>query len=140
MSAIPEADAAARVGAYLSRYAEGRYLTEAFWTMVGGKAIAGRDVLRRMFDELDADPARLRERDVKLQQDATSQVDSVEYWAEHLHHIRRELEDAEAIYERVRRAHHVDRYDPDDVTQDREDDRSREERQDERAAREAVRP
>lgn len=74
-----------------------------------------------------------------LKQQRTAQLEDVEWWAEHLHHLQRELADATAIYERVK-ARHLAEYDPDAVAQDREDDRLREQRHDEHANRQAVRP
>lgn len=75
---------------------------------------------------------------VVLQQQRMAKLDDVDWWAGHVHHLKREYEDAAAIYERVKAAHVAD-YDPDAKAQDREDDRAREAAQDEAAREEARR-
>lgn len=140
MSALAESRAAERLASAIGVHLQPKWLTNAALTDICKKIVAHRGFFRSVMDDLDADPTRLPERGLVLRQQGTQQFSDEDHWAEHVAHLRRELADAEAIWERVRQAAHVDRYDPDAVAQDREDTRTKEQRQDEHAAREAVRP
>lgn len=69
---------------------------------------------------------------VTLRQQQYQRYDDLDWIEELVHHLRRELADAEATWERVK-ARRVAEHDPDVVRQDREDDRARAARQDEHA-------
>jgi hypothetical protein len=121
LSSIPERQAAERIGSLISQHAN-IPLTEHAWTEIGGKVVASRAVIRSEFDSLDVDPARLPERDVVLSQQRSNDVESVVWWEEHAHHLRREYEDALAVLERVKAGTLSQLVDRDEVAAD-EDDR-----------------
>lgn len=133
MSALPEVDAAARVGSLLSKWADAPYLSPEFWTqVVGAKAVAHRGPLRAIFDAVDQDPRRLREPNNILRQQASASFDDQDAALERLCEL--EQERAEVVGWLVAMGSpHVDRYDPDEVAADRQDARDRIERQDEAA-------
>lgn len=136
---IPETEAASRIASVLGEHLDPRWLTDQAMQAISSKVVAHRGFIRSVFDSLDANPRRLPERDVLLRQDATAQLDSAEWWGEHLHHLERECADARAIYERVK-AGTLAEFDPDERDADRADAKAREVAQDEAANREAVRP
>lgn len=131
---LPEVDASERVARLLGRYLDPKWLTDDCLRVIAGKCVANRSALRAIFAEVDADPRRLRNDGVTLRQQMTQQLEDVDFWREHVHHLKRELTDAEAILVRVEAAHHRDRFDPDARDADREDTREREARQDEAAS------
>lgn len=134
MGLIPETAAAERAGAVLRRFVASPYLTDQFWTELGGKAIANRGALAAIFAEYEADPTRLdanRDR-VQLRQQQTATLDFEGDLAERLWENKREREALEAMFEKVRRGH-SDTYNVDEREQDREDAKRREQRQDEHA-------
>lgn len=130
---LPENKAAARLAGVIGTHLQPAWLTNAALEDVCRKVIAHRGFFRTVFDELDADPKRLPEPHRDLRETRVNEVESVDWWAEHVHHLKREYEDALAIYERVRSGR-IAEYDPDARDRDREDDRLREERQDATAA------
>lgn len=130
---IPETKAAERLAAAIGSHLQPAWFTTAALVAVCKKVIAHRGFFRGVFDELDATPGRIGERDVVLRQQSTQQLSDPDYWAEHVHHLRRELTDAEAILERVKAGTIAD-FDPDARDRDREDDRERVARQDEAAS------
>lgn len=127
--------AAERIGRVISKHLDpGHWHTPRFWTEVGAKSIAHRGYIRGVFDELDADPRRIGAgNEPQRRQQQTARLDDADFWAEHVGHLRRELVDAEAIWERVK-AGHVDRYDPDTRAADEDDARVSRERADAAAA------
>lgn len=130
MSALPETAAKTAIGSLLSKYADAPYLSDEFWAgVVGAKCVANRAAIRRIFDQLDADPNRLEERDKVLRRQHVNEQDSVEWWEEHAHHLRREYEDALAIHERVKAGTMAD-YSPDERGADEDSARISRERAD----------
>ena len=71
---------------------------------------------------------------VVLQQQRSQQLEDVDWWAEHVSHLKREYEDAAAIYERVKAAHVTQLVDRDERAADEDDRRLSREAADEKAA------
>jgi hypothetical protein len=132
LSSIPERQAAERIGELISQHAN-IPLTEHAWTEIGGKVVASRAVIRSEFDSLDVDPQRLPERDVVLSQQRSNDVESVVWWEEHAHHLRREYEDALTVLERVKAGTMADYSGPDERGAQEDTDRLNAERAAERA-------
>jgi hypothetical protein len=133
LSSIPERQAAERIGELISQHAN-IPLTEHAWTEIGGKVVASRAVIRSEFDSLDVDPQRLPERDVVLSQQHSNDVESVVWWEEHAGHLRRELDDALRILERVKAGTLSQLVDRDEVAAQEDTDRISAERASEKAA------
>lgn len=135
MSALPEVDAAARVGSLLSKWADAPYLSPEFWTqVVGAKAVAHRGPLRAIFDAVDQDPRRLREPNNILRQQASASFDDQDAALERLCEL--EQERAEVVGWLVAMGSpHVDAplVDRDERAADEDDRRISQERQDEKA-------
>jgi hypothetical protein len=133
LSSIPERQAAERIGELISQHAN-IPLTEHAWTEIGGKVVASRAVIRSEFDSLDVDPKRLPERDVVLSQQHSNDVESVVWWEEHAHHLKREYEDALRILERVKAGTLSQLVDRDERAAQEDTDRISAERASEKAA------
>lgn len=136
---IPEVAAAQRAGSLLRRFVVSPYLTDEFWTEVGGKCVASRAALRVLFDELDADPRRLGERDKVLRQDRTAEIDDYDLLLEEAAWHKQQWAECCDAAESLRRRERVAEFDVDAREVDREDDRLREQRQDEAARQDAPR-
>lgn len=117
---IPERDAAVRLASAVGEYLDPRWLTDACLVDVMGKVVARRDLVRQVFDELDADPGKLPLPVIQRKQQRDLTLDDQDAWLEEL----REAEDRAGFARYVLRAMsspHVDRYDPDEVAADRQD-------------------
>ena len=134
---IPETAAAERIASMIGEYLSPTWLTDTCLKTIGAKVVAHRMTIRSVFDELDADPARIPDRDVVLRQQATSTLTDAEALDEDIHLLQRELADKRAMRARIGS---LPEYDPDEVAADRADVRAREQAQDEAANRQAVRP
>jgi hypothetical protein len=137
-SKIPEVRVAERIGSLISRYMQSPYLTDDFWTAVGGKIAANRGVLRAVFDELDADPKRLRERGSVLRQQQTASLEDRDYWLQEAAIAKAAWREACANAEACG-ADHRDLYDPDSRGEDEDDARIAAEARDEKARDQAPR-
>jgi phage gp36-like protein len=130
---LPERLAAERVGSILRQYVDAP-LTDAFWTQVGGKVVANFAAIAAVHAELVADPARMRDRGEVLKQQASNEVESDVWWEEHVHHLRREYEDALRILERVKAGTLSQLVDRDDRAAQEDTDRISQERAAEKAS------
>lgn len=130
---LPEYKAAEKLAAVIGTHLQPPWFTTAALEEVMRKLVAHRPFVRTVLDELDEDPHRLTERKVMLRQERTPDFEDAEWWGEHVHHLKREYEDALAIFERVQAA---DRSARQDVRGADEDDaRIGRERADERKER-----
>lgn len=134
--AIPEVAAAERIASVVSTHLQPAWLTDRALRDIGMKVVAHRQFVRGVFDELDQDPKRLRERESvrKQQRDATN-ADASDWFLEQLAYHLHAAEECRVVLRSM--PVHRDLYERDEVDADREDARERERRQDE-AARDAA--
>lgn len=131
---IPEVATARKLAEVVARYLDPKWLTPACLEQVMGKVVAHRGVFRTAFDDLDADPKRLPDDDFRLQQQATPNLDDVDWWREHVHHLKAEYDEAATTLRRVIASRTEPLFDRDEAGADEDDRRISQARADEKAA------
>lgn len=134
----PEGQAAARLVSLVGTHLDRKYVTERLLCDIAAKYVAARDVVRQAFDELDADPKAIGQRDKVLRQQPTATLDQYDHLLELAAEHKQAWSDLCAEAEDLRRRR-VAEFDPDAVAEDREDVRAKEQRQDDHAAENAPR-
>lgn len=131
MSAIPEVEAASRIASLLDKHQNPRWLTPACLQYVSSKVVGHRHAVAAIFDELDADPKRIPEREFRLQQQAVAAFDDRDFFLEQAAYHLAGYRDACAVLSKM--GVPQDLYDA-DFRGEREDDRRiSQERRDENA-------
>lgn len=89
-----EGEAAARLVSLVATHLDRRYVTDRLLRDIAGKVVASRDVVRAIFDRLDADPNAIAQRDRVLRQQQTAALSDEDEALERAAHHKRGYEQA----------------------------------------------